>query len=175
MDYGQAGQELWLRMKYKCEGGCGRPAESRIDPPDSHSGPSLVFCKDYYTTGKCEPSEPSNPRMCDYCTKAVATLVGTPYSTERHACVNCTTPYGATVWKPIQENPKKHDPVNNPSHYTHSAVETIDAIEAWGLGFHLGNAVKYISRAGHKQPDKSQDIRKAIWYLERYLKHMGDQ
>ena len=62
------------------------------------------------------------------------------------------------------------DPVQNPSHYTAGReFETIDVIEDWGLGFHLGNAVKYISRAGRKDPDKlGQDISKAIWYLERY-------
>ena len=62
------------------------------------------------------------------------------------------------------------DPVNKPSHYTEGReFETIDVIEDWGLGFHLGNAVKYISRAGCKDPDKlHQDISKAIWYLERY-------
>ena len=62
------------------------------------------------------------------------------------------------------------DPVNKPSHYTEGReFETIDVIEDWGLGFHLGNAVKYISRAGRKDPDKlHQDISKAIWYLERF-------
>lgn len=43
-----------------------------------------------------------------------------------------------------------HDPVNHPSHYTYGKIETIDYIEDKGLGFNLGNAVKYISRAGHK-------------------------
>jgi hypothetical protein len=61
------------------------------------------------------------------------------------------------------------DPVNRPKHYQ-SAVEPIDAIEAWELGYHLGNALKYISRAGKKEGNTEvQDIRKAIWYLERHL------
>lgn len=61
------------------------------------------------------------------------------------------------------------DAINSPPHYTHGGIETIDFIEAKELGYHLGNAVKYISRAGHKG-DAATDIRKAIWYLERYLK-----
>ena len=66
------------------------------------------------------------------------------------------------------------DMVSNPSHYTSSDVETIDAIEAWELGFHLGNAVKYISRAGKKDPDKEvEDLRKAVWYLERFIEFRG--
>ena len=43
-------------------------------------------------------------------------------------------------------------------------------IEAWGLGFNLGNALKYISRAGRKDPEKTEeDLQKAIWYINREL------
>ena len=66
---------------------------------------------------------------------------------------------------------KLHDPVNHPSHYTDGKYEVIDFIESHGLGFHLGNAVKYISRAGKKNKDKEiEDLNKAIWYLERAKK-----
>jgi hypothetical protein len=61
-----------------------------------------------------------------------------------------------------------HDEVKSPSHYTHGGVETIDYIEAKQLNFHLGNVVKYVSRAGHKH-DKLQDLNKALWYLEREI------
>lgn len=47
----------------------------------------------------------------------------------------------------------QHDPVHSPSHYT-KGIETIDYIEAKELGFHEGNAVKYISRTGAKSPGK---------------------
>lgn len=64
----------------------------------------------------------------------------------------------------------EEDPVRHPPHYKAGGIETIDAIEAWGLGFHLGNAVKYISRAGKKDPTKRlEDLRKAAWYLERAI------
>ena len=61
--------------------------------------------------------------------------------------------------------------VNHPNHYGGDNVyETIKVIEAWGLDFHLGNTVKYISRAGKKDTDKEiQDLEKAKWYLERKL------
>lgn len=62
-----------------------------------------------------------------------------------------------------------HDAVHHPDHYTAGGIECIDYIEAKDLGYHLGNAVKYISRAGLKG-NKLQDIEKAIWYLNRYLK-----
>lgn len=59
--------------------------------------------------------------------------------------------------------------VNSPSHYTDGKIEVIDFIEDKKLGFHLGNAIKYISRAGKKDPTKTkQDLNKAIWYINRY-------
>jgi len=62
----------------------------------------------------------------------------------------------------------KPDAVNSPPHYTEGGIETIDFIEAKRLGYHLGNAVKYISRCQFKG-DRKTDVKKAIWYLERYL------
>jgi len=62
------------------------------------------------------------------------------------------------------------DPVNNPEHYTDGGIETIDYIEAKGLGYHLGNAVKYISRAGKKGTNQGlEDLKKAQWYLARAI------
>ena len=46
--------------------------------------------------------------------------------------------------------------------------EVIDVIEDWGLGFSLGNAIKYIARCEHKG-NKKQDLEKAIFYLKREL------
>jgi hypothetical protein len=60
------------------------------------------------------------------------------------------------------------DEVNHPTHYKIGGLEVIDAIEAWELGFHLGNVVKYIVRAKHKG-DELKDLRKARWYLDRYI------
>ena len=58
--------------------------------------------------------------------------------------------------------------VDHPSHYNSGKIEAIDAIEDWNLGFHDGNALKYIARHKHKQ-SPCEDIEKAIWYLERHL------
>ena len=61
--------------------------------------------------------------------------------------------------------------VNHPDHYQGGKYEVIDIIEDFDLSFSLGNAIKYILRAGHKDPQlKKEDLRKAIWYLERELK-----
>ena len=60
------------------------------------------------------------------------------------------------------------DPVNHPAHYKIGGIETIDFIEAKGLTYHLGNAVKYISRADHKG-NRLQDLQKAKWYIDRAI------
>jgi hypothetical protein len=62
--------------------------------------------------------------------------------------------------------------VDHPAHYggAENPYEALKVIEAWGLGFCLGNAVKYISRAGRKDPDAYvEDLRKARWYLDRQI------
>lgn len=60
--------------------------------------------------------------------------------------------------------------VNHPSHYrgADDPYETIKVIEAWGLNFHLGNAVKYISRCDLKGK-RLEDLEKAAWYLQREI------
>lgn len=58
---------------------------------------------------------------------------------------------------------------NRPEHYD-NGIEAIDVIESNGLGFHLGNAVKYILRAGKKiGQDAESDLGKAIWYIGREI------
>lgn len=62
------------------------------------------------------------------------------------------------------------DIVNHPPHYTFGKFEVIDVIEDWKLAYHLGNVVKYIARAGRKDPGKElEDLRKARFYLDRYI------
>lgn len=58
--------------------------------------------------------------------------------------------------------------VNNPPHYGEGAYQTIMVIEAWGLNYRLGNAVKYISRADRKGK-QLEDLKKAAWYLNREI------
>lgn len=61
-----------------------------------------------------------------------------------------------------------NDAVNHPVHYNIGGIEVIDVIEAWRLGFCLGNVVKYVARADHKGSDV-EDLRKAAWYLAREI------
>jgi hypothetical protein len=80
---------------------------------------------------------------------------------------------------------KNVEKVNHPSHYTQGKIEVIEYLEdqGWAEGFCLGNAVKYISRAGHKQDFVGQDqmnktiedLSKARWYLDRYIKYLENK
>ena len=67
-------------------------------------------------------------------------------------------------------SPAHDDPVSHPAHYTSGKIEVIDFIEDQKLPYHLGNAMKYICRAGKKDPTKTtEDLRKAAWYINRYI------
>lgn len=87
--------------------------------------------------------------------------------------------YKATIgrknWRMVQvatSNKPIHDAVNHPAHYKVGGIETIDFIEAKNLGYHLGNVVKYVTRADHKG-NKLEDLKKAQWYLNRAVENLS--
>lgn len=62
--------------------------------------------------------------------------------------------------------------IDHPEHYggVDDPYEAIKVIEAWGLNFCLGNAIKYICREGRKQGEPAvNDLKKAVWYLNREI------
>lgn len=63
------------------------------------------------------------------------------------------------------------DIVNKPPHYNFGKFEVIDVIEDWGLGYHLGNVVKYVARAEHKGK-MLEDLKKARYYLNRHIANL---
>jgi hypothetical protein len=66
--------------------------------------------------------------------------------------------------------PEKKEQVNHPKHYNTGKFEVIDVIEDWQVDFHIGNVIKYVSRAGRKADDTEiQDLKKALWYLQRKI------
>lgn len=94
---------------------------------------------------------------CEMCNIARAFEHGRSLAQE---CQECNNDEGVVVF----------DAVQRPSHYADTKIEVIDYIEDKGFGYHLGNAIKYISRAGKKDPTKTvEDLRKAEWYIERYI------
>lgn len=77
----------------------------------------------------------------------------------------CEECYKYGNWKPTS------DPVNHPSHYNKGKIEVADFIADQKLNFDRGNAVKYVCRAGAKDPETEiQDLEKAIWYIEHEIK-----
>jgi len=73
--------------------------------------------------------------------------------------------------------PPEKEQVNHPQHYggQDNPYEAIKVIDAWDLGFSLGNTVKYISRAGKKGKDKElEDLRKALWYLQHHIETLEE-
>ena len=66
--------------------------------------------------------------------------------------------------------------MDSPSHYTRGSIEVWDFIRDQELNYHLGNAIKYICRAGFKSTaTKTEDLKKAIHYLENELQHTALQ
>lgn len=68
----------------------------------------------------------------------------------------------------VTSNTPISDNVNHPEHYKVGGIETIDFIEAKKLNYHLGNVVKYVTRADHKG-DRLENLQKAQWYLNREI------
>jgi hypothetical protein len=77
------------------------------------------------------------------------------------------------MFEKVEIPPKKHDPVNHPSHYNQGGIETIDGIKAatTGLdgfeGYCTGNAIKYLWR--WKKKGGVEDLKKARWYLSHLI------
>ena len=64
-----------------------------------------------------------------------------------------------------------NDKINHPAHYTQGGIECIDYIESQKLGYHAGNAIKYITRYRHK--NGVEDLEKAAWYIERLIQNLS--
>jgi hypothetical protein len=100
-------------------------------------------------------------RSCPQCSSVNLKKIDYPY-TNTWICNDCNSEIFF-----IEEQ----DPVDHPSHYQGKGLEAITVIEAFGLGFSLGNTIKYILRAEHKG-NKLQDLKKALWYLNREIEEL---
>lgn len=72
--------------------------------------------------------------------------------------------------------PAASESVEHPAHYGgDTTYEVIKVIEAWDLDFKLGNSVKYIARAGKKDPDKEiEDLEKGVFYIQRRISQLKE-
>ena len=74
------------------------------------------------------------------------------------------------------KEPVENDNINHPSHYTDGNIEVMDFIEDKQLNFARGNVIKYVSRAGKKDPNKElEDLKKAMWYLNREIERLSKE
>jgi hypothetical protein len=82
----------------------------------------------------------------------------------------CVQQHGHDGAHTVQPHSEKVKDAINPQHYKSGGLEAIDVIEAFQLPFLTGNVIKYILRAG-KKGDYLEDIRKALWYLNREVEN----
>ena len=115
--------------------------------------------------------------LCDSCISTIFEIVVEKIlvAKEEHIC-KCGRTYKAhfiddsyKTCKYLNDS-KPKETINHPEHYNMGKIEVIDFIEDQNLGFHLGNAVKYIARSEHKD-NKKEDLKKAMWYLKRFLEN----
>lgn len=85
-------------------------------------------------------------------------------------CTRCS----AGILCECSKKTKVGESVDHPAHYLKdSGHEVKDVIRAWKLNFELGNAVKYIARAGKKNPEKIiEDLQKSIWYINEEIEQI---
>lgn len=98
----------------------------------------------------------------------IEAIAGDVYKCWNCAGEGCLPDEGVEFPDLDEERVPVSDQINHPTHYTFAKIEPIDVIEDWGLGFHLGNCVKYVARAPHKGSELA-DLKKARWYLDRLI------
>ncbi len=122
---------------------------------------------------KAQILEKEKKKLCGNC--GGAKVIGDEQCLE---CMDTSIGYGwdGVTSKPSPEPITKHltigqyDEIHRPAHYNEGKeIEPINVIEDWELGFHLGNTVKYISRH-NKKGSREKDLRKALWYLTRFIR-----
>lgn len=135
--------------------------EKVMAPPGAGVSKELT-CEGCNTTF-VHTKEKAQGRWPKYCPECLPKYSKVPKKKDVQAIAEKVEPEVKTV-----ELPKQEDVINHPSHYTRGKIEVIDFIEDQQLPYHLGNVIKYVARAGHKG-DKLEDLKKARWYLDRYI------
>ncbi len=114
--------------------------------------------------------------------KSCSTCIHIDEESGADPCVRCRRTFVAgsvdyRIYPDLWEGEEStNDPVNHPSHYNKGKIEVADFIADQKLNFDRGNAVKYVCRAGSKDPEEEiQDLEKAIWYINHEIKMLkGD-
>ena len=107
---------------------------------------------------------------CYNCKYVNCDIAKEPCSKCRNSEVNGSSKYDEKpfLWEQQEDH---NDPVNHPSHYNKGKIEVWDFVADQKLNFDLGSAIKYICRAGEKDPTKrTQDLKKAIEFVKHEIK-----
>lgn len=125
----------------------------------------LRFCADRDERGLC-------PEKCPICT--ICDRISGDFLDNERECRAAFEIISKLTKTPDETANLVHDSVNHPSHYETGKFECIEVMrEALGedvvKGFCLGNAFKYIYRCMHKHEGPLEDVRKAIWYLDKFV------
>ena len=187
MDFGDMLKEMKAHpeKKFARKGWNGKGIYIQMQVPDENSKMTLPYI--YMVTNNLKSDNPDAPRgcvpwlasqtdmLCDDWIELVQTRIDTTWS----LCARTMKEFQDYKFD-NQPNSRKEDGVHNPAHYCGGRkYQPWDVITDWELDFLLGNAVKYIARAGHKQQtgmtirqSEEQDLLKAIEYLQKRLKVM---
>ena len=114
--------------------------------------------------------EVDNSLLCNPCLKKnMIGVVPMNDNNVAYQCKECNQPSLTLINEVCNTCLSNKDVINWHKPYNTGKIQPIEAIEDWKLDFRLANAVKYISRCEHEGKTK-QDLEKAIWYIERYIK-----
>lgn len=121
-----------------------------------------------------------NDNMCEKCKYKDISSFGHPCMKCKHSFVRGTCQFDTSksFFEPETEEDAEQKEVDHPAHYA-GKIECIDALlETMGRddvrAFCLCNAFKYLWRCKKKHETPTEDVEKAVWYLEKYLELGGD-
>lgn len=115
-------------------------------------------------------------KVCETCKYELSDIYRYPCNSCKHNLISSSPDYDVTpvLWE-AKESRVIDDPVNHPSHYTWGKIEVWDFIADQMLNYDRGCAVKYICRAGKKDPDTEiQDLEKAVAYITHEIKMLKE-
>jgi hypothetical protein len=140
------------------------PECEKVMTPPGAGGSKELTCEGCGTTfiHKKEKAQGRWPKYCPECLPKYSKV-----PKKKEVDVTLANMIAKTLGEP-EVKVVEEDVINHPSHYTRGKIEVIDFIEDQQLPYHLGNVIKYIARAGYKG-DKLEDLKKARWYLDRYI------
>lgn len=152
--------EVKEKVMTKCKN-CGKMFEQTGKGRPAVNCPT---CRDLLNKPKKKPADEAKDKVISVKKEDVVAPVFSKKETDK-SLINVES---VSDLYPIDETKLQPNMVNHPSHYNKGKIEVIDFIEDQGLSFHLGNVIKYVTRAGAKG-DKLEDLKKAQWYLDRYI------